>query len=393
MRDKPIVLSTAAVLLASIPVWAAIPGDFEPDGDVDFNDFAVFVGAWLTGPDDSAWNPACDVPFPPDQLIDSLDLTAFSNYLLACEPPDLAPNMVLVPGGTFQMGDTFNYSDRLRVHTVTVDSFYMDKYEITNRQYCAFLNSSLDQGLITVIDGVVYKAGKGMTYPYCDTSTRNSSSQIAHSGGVFSVRTKGGRDMSNYPMACIGWYGTVAYCNWRSQQEGYEQCYDLSTWNCDFSKHGYRLATEAEWEYAARGGLPGKRFPWGETITQSHANYRSGRYYSYDQSPRRGYHPAWNDGIYPYTSPIGSFSANAYGLYDMSGNVWEWCNDWYQWDYYTRRPSPHVNPTGPTLGRWRVLRGGCWGVDASFCRVAERYLHSPDLCYHYFGFRVVLNWN
>jgi hypothetical protein len=158
MKDKPIVLSTAAVLLISVPVWAAIPGDFEPDGDVDFNDFAVLAGAWLTAPDDSGWNPACEMAFPPDQLIDTLDLAAFSKYWLACEPPVLRPDMVPIPGGTFQMGDTFNegLSDELPVHTVTVDSFYMDKYEITNRQYCAFLNSSLAQGLITVIDGVVY---------------------------------------------------------------------------------------------------------------------------------------------------------------------------------------------------------------------------------------------
>jgi len=316
-------------------------------------------------------------------------ITADDGY----EPP-VGPDMKPIPGGTFAMGDSFSegYDDERPVHTVRLDSFYMSKYEVTNRQYCDYLNSAKSLGLITVgADGVVYKAGSGTSYPYCDTSTANSYSQIAYSGGVFSVRTKGARSMVNDPMVEVSWYGAAAYCNWRSQQEGKELCYNLSTWNCDFSKKAYRLATEAEWEYAARGGLAGRRFPWGDTITHSRANYYSSSSYSYDTSPTRGYHPAWDD-IYPYTSPVGSFAANGYGVYDMAGNVWEWCNDWYQTNYYTGRPNPDVNPTGPTSSSYRVLRGGGWLYDASDCRAASRIGSLPDYRVNRFGFRLVLDF-
>lgn len=321
-----------------------------------------------------------------------------SNYRIKVTADDghtsIPSDMVSIPGGTFQMGDSKGegYSNELPVHTVTLSSFSMGKYDITNSQYCAFLESALSQGLITVTSGVVYKAGSGTSYPYCDTSA-SSYSQIAYSGGVFSVRTKGGRNMSNDPMVMVSWYGSVAYCNWRSQQEGKEQCYNLSTWVCDFTKNGYHLPTEAQWEYAACGGLSGKRFPWGDTITHSQANYYSSSSYAYDISPTRGYHPTWNDGIYPYTSPVGSFSANGYGLYDMAGNVSDFCNDWYG----SYNSSPQTNPTGPTSGSHWVLRGGGWGYDARGCRVAtrlftsaSRYSYGRDFLY---GFRVSLDLN
>lgn len=215
-------------------------------------------------------------------------------------------------------------------------------------------------------------------------------------GSVFSVRTKGGRSMVNDPMVRVSWYGAVAYCNWRSHQEGRQPCYNLSTWTCDFSKNGYRLPTEAQWEYAARGGLSGRRFPWGNTITHSQANYYSRSEYSpglsptpYDISPTRGCHPTWDDGIYPYTSPVGSFAPNGYGLYDMTGNVWEWCNDWHD-DYSS---SPQTNPTGPTSGTYRVLRGGCWYYGAGYCRVASRGSLGPGVrSDSRVGFRVSLGF-
>jgi formylglycine-generating enzyme required for sulfatase activity len=196
--------------------------------------------------------------------------------------------------------------------------------------------------------------------------------------------------MSNDPMLLVSWYGAAAYCNWLSQQEGKEECYNLSTWDCDFRKHGYRLATEAEWEYAARGGQAGKRFPCGDTITHSQANYHSSSSFSYDISPTRGFHLTWNDGIYPYTSPVGSFPPNGYGLYDMAGNAWEWCNDWYLSTYYNSSPSN--NPTGPPPGVYRVLRGGSWVYYASLCRVAFRDFTYPDIRTDHIGFRVVLDF-
>jgi sulfatase modifying factor 1 len=345
-----------------------------------------------------------DAEIAPGESGPSLDTCAFTvDRSIAIDPLEIvwryiiAPqDMAFIPGGTFQMGDNIGdgWSNELPVHTVTLDSFYMGRCKVTNRQYCDYLNSANSQGLITVISGAVYKPGSWNTYPYCDTSTYDSDSQIAYSGGVFTVRTKNGRDMSNDPMVEVSWYGAAAYSNWRSQQEGKEHCYDLSTWNCDFSKKGYRLATEAEWEYAARGGLSGRRFPWGDTISHSQANYysywsRGHPYYPYDVNPTEGYHPDWDD-VYPYTSPGGSFAANGYGLYDMAGNVWEWCNDWYGIDYYYYSPSN--NPTGPITGTPRVLRGGCWIDDAYFCRVALRTFDWPLYRDGDMGFRLILDF-
>jgi len=293
------------------------------------------------------------------------------------------------------MGDHHGdgYSDELPLHTVSLDSSSKSKFEITNRQYCDYLNSAILAGDIKVAGGIVYDFNDtGNSYPYCDTHSYDADSQIDYSDGVFSVRTKSGRDMSDDSMVKVSWYGAVAYCNWRSAQEGYESCYNLSTWECDFPKNGYRLPTEAEWEYTARGGEQGPyyRFPWGDTISHSQANYYSSSSYSYDISPTRGYHPTWNDGIYPYTSPVGSFSANGFDVYDVAGNVWEWCNDWYHSGYYS--VSPYDNPTGPTSGSSRVLRGGYWGIHANNCRVAARHYIHPDSRYTHVGFRLVLHF-
>src|SRR4030042_1992372 len=346
------------------------------------------------------------------------DFTAMANRRLPgdpCIPDDIA----YIPSGTFQMGDSFNEgdSDERPVHTVLLDSFYMGKYEITNQQYCDYLNSAKSQGLITVTSGRVYKAGSGTSYPYCSTSSAPTGnpdygecSQIAYSAGVFSVRTKGGRGMSKYPMVIVTWYGAAAYCNWRSRQEGYQESYNLSAWNCDFSKKGYRVATDAQWEYAARGGLSGRRFPSGDTVSQTQANFYSSSTYRYDVSPVRNiYHPLWNDGLYPYTSPVVFFDgtmkyktdyqwigsatsyqtisgANSHGLYDMTGNVWEWCNDWYLSSYYSS--SPTNDPTGPTSGPYRVLRGGSWLYDAFLCRVAIRHHYRPAVASTFIRFLV-----
>ncbi|HUS73598.1 MAG TPA: SUMF1/EgtB/PvdO family nonheme iron enzyme [Sedimentisphaerales bacterium] len=358
---RKILISFVVITISGNFALAECPSaDLSGDCFVDFEDFAVMVSQWLSGgiPDD----------------------------------------MVSIPPGCFDMGDHFAEGDsaELPVHNVCiVDSFYMSRYETTNRQYCDYLNSAEDSGEIKFDGGIVYASSD--SYPYCNTHSAGAGSQIDFSGSVFSVRTKpevGGRDMSDDPMIEVSWYGSVAYCNWRSGEEGKESCYNLSTWECDFSKNGYRLPTEAEWEYAARGGLSGRRFPWDDTIAHSQANYISwweegSPFYPYDMSLTEGYHPTWNDEIYPYTSPAGSFSANGYGLYDVAGNVWEWCNDWFSSTYYSS--SPTNNPTGPTSGTYRVLRGGNWYAYAIRCRVACRPNYSaPDYREYSRGFRIVL---
>ena len=276
---------------------------------------------------------------------------------------------VTIPSGTFQMGDSFSegYSGELPVHAVTLSSFKMSKYEITNAQFAEFLNSAYP-AQIKEVGGIIYAASDtGNSYPYFNTRTASSYSQIDFSGGVFTVLSKAGRNMSNDPVVEVSWYGANAFCDY----------------------YGYNLPAETQWEYAARGGLSGKRFPWGDTITHSQANYYSSSSYSYDTSPTRGYHPTWNDGIYPYTSPVGSFAANGYGLHDMAGNVWEWCSDWYG-DY---SPDPKTNPTGPTTGSYRVIRGGSWINAADNCRVANRNNNNPNNRSGDVGFRVCLDLN
>jgi formylglycine-generating enzyme required for sulfatase activity len=157
----------------------------------------------------------------------------------------------------------------------------------------------------------------------------------------------------------------------------------------NWTASGYRLPTEAEWEKAARGGLSGQRFPWGYTIDWSHANYSSdwvngAPYYSYDLAPTSGTDPAFNDGVYPCTSPVGSFAANGYGLYDMAGNVFEWCGDWYGTPY-----AGGSDPRGAASGSYRVLRGGDWLDYADYARCASRSVTDPSFANVSIGFRCV----
>ena len=328
--------------------------------------------------------------FNNDKKVDMLDFAEFASNWLWEAVPD-TNEFAYIPAGTFEMGDHHDSMDgALPVHTVTLDSFYMSKYEITNQQYADFLNSAYP-AQIKVVSGVVYDINDSSNiYPYCYTSIFSSSSQINFSDPDFSVNIKDGTtDMSDHPMVVVSWYGCVAYCNWKSQQEGLESCYNLSTWDCDFSKNGFRLPTEAQWEYAARGGehSPYYRYPWGDSIDGSMANY----YASGDPC---------ETGAEPWTTPVGYYDggqtptgidmANGYGLYDVAGNVWEWCNDWYG----SYSSSPETNPTGPAS---RVIRGGDWYSNdyyygsGYYCRVAIRINIPPNNCYShygYFGFRV-----
>ena len=333
-----------------------------------------------------------DADINKDGEINMLDLGLLSKFWLLSIPD---PNeFAFIVSGTFNMGDHHDsLPNALPVHSVTLDSFYMCKYEITNQQYCDYLNSAIPAQL-KVDSGVVYDVDDSSnTYPYCETSTvASSESQINYSAGVFSVNIKDGTtDMSNHPIE-VSWYGAVTHCNWRSQQEGLESCYDTNdpNWPCDFTKNGFRLPTEAEWEYAARGGEnnPYYRYPWGDTINGSMANYgASGDPYETGASPLMtpvGYY----DGN---QIPTGTDMANGYGLYDMIGNAWEWCNDWYGPGYYST--SPANNPTGPTsdLNGYRILRGSGWFNNTNtYCKTAFRGSGRPGFRYDFGGFRLVV---
>jgi sulfatase modifying factor 1 len=177
---------------------------------------------------------------------------------------------------------------------------------------------------------------------------------------------------SNHPVHSVNWYDCVKWCNARSQMAGKTPCYNLSTWSCNYNANGYRLPTMDEWEYAARGGLSSKRFPWGDNINHNHANYKAnGLAYPYDTSSYTNdtFHPSYDEGDYPYTSPVESFSSNGYGLYDMSGNVWEWCNT--------------------ASGSYRPLRGGSWYNTANYAHCGYEYRSSPGREAGPFGLRAV----
>jgi formylglycine-generating enzyme required for sulfatase activity len=214
----------------------------------------------------------------------------------------------------------------------------------------------------------------------------------------------------NHPVYNVNWYDVVKWSNARSQQAGLTPVYytdpgftqvytngDTDAVYPNWSANGYRLPTEAEWEKAARGSFSGQRFPWGNTISWSQANYYgdplsldSKNGYAYDLAPAVDYDPAFSggdNGDYPYTSPVGSFAPNGYGLYDMAGNVFEWCWDWYGTPY-----GGGTDPRGPALGAWRVFRGGNWYYYAGNCRAASRLSSSPTGSNYYeIGFRSVLS--
>ncbi len=308
--------------------------------------------------------------------------------------PPIESAMVTVTAGEYQMGDHHDgEADALPFHMVYINAFDMDTYEVTNQQYATGLNWAYAQGnLITVTAGVVYKYGGGTVY--CDTTTSSSYSRIAWDGSRFGVVA--GKE--NHPMVMVSWYGSLACANWRSAMEGRPLCYDLSTWDCDFSTNGYRLLTEAEWEKGARGGhySPYWRYPWGDSIVTTIANYLSSG-------------DPYEAGANPWTTPVGFYTGelhykadygwpgsqtsyqtsngmNGWGLYDMAGDVWEWCNDWYGSTYYGSSPSD--NPHGPTSGSYRVLRGGSWSGNSTYLRCAHRDCTPPDYRINDYGFRL-----
>jgi formylglycine-generating enzyme required for sulfatase activity len=229
----------------------------------------------------------------------------------ALAPPAQAPGtadasadaMALIPAGSFEMGSPDGDPDEQPVHEVAVKSFYMDVHEVTNGQYKVFADAT------------------------ARPLPRFWQPEL---------------DKANEPVVGVSLFDAQAYAAWA----------------------GKRLPTEAEWEYAARGGRAGCAYPWGNSLDNGAANFKS-------------------FGILP----VMSFPANGFGLYDMAGNVWEWCSDWYSPDFYA--VSPAANPTGPVQGALKVLRGGAWYCGPEAVRAANRFYALPDARSFTVGFRCV----
>jgi formylglycine-generating enzyme required for sulfatase activity len=276
---------------------------------------------------------------------------------ITVDAPPPPVDMVAIPGGTFEMGDHagVGFTNERPIHSVTLDAFLMDKYEVSNTKFADFLNNSI----VTVVGVSVYQVG-GAGQRICFLSNG-----LTHNGSTFVIDA--GKD--HHPVVNVTWHGAALYSNYLSTLNGRTPCYDETTFACDFTADGFRLPTEAEWEYASRGGehTPYYQYQWAsDSITSSDANYD------------------YNIGT---TVDLGSYAANGYGLYDMAGNVWEWCNDWYDSSYYSNSPS--TNPTGPASGSYRVVRGGSWRSSATDLRCAYRAYNFPTYGTTYIGFRVV----
>ena len=226
------------------------------------------------------------------------------------------------------MMGSVEYDNEKPIHQVTLDGFYLQKTPVTYWQYFMFMQQ----------DGL--QVGK----------------------------PDWGRSGDN-PAVYVSWEDAARFCNWLSAQDGLVPVYTINGGSFEVNWHanGYRLTTEAEWEYAARGGKEQKSFIYSGS----------------DNLDEVGWYP---ENAKNRTHPVRLKNPNTLGMYDMSGNVWEWCQDWYDEDYY--KISPSSNPKGPNNGSRRVYRGGSWNGHSRFCRTTIRYGNSPLDRSNFLGFRL-----
>lgn len=252
---------------------------------------------------------------------------------------DYNEKMVFIKGGSFQMGsnDYEAESDEQPLHTVTLNDFYIGKFEVTNEEYCKFLNEEGNQ-----IEG-------GVEWINLNGNFNHERCRISQANVFFKVEQGYEKTAVNY----VSWYGARAYCDWLKRKTGDK----------------YRLPTEAEWEFASKGGVLGKGYKF------SGSNYVDDvAFYANNANVR--------------VHLIGQKLPNELGLFDMSGNVWEWCNDWYSKDYYSQK-NIKQNPQGASFSSKKVIRGGGWGIDEQGCRTSNREFDMVSRRRSDLGFRIV----
>lgn len=305
-------------------------------------------------------------------------------------PPQLP--MVQISSGTFTMGrldtglDATGGDDELPRHDVWLDAYEIGQHEVTNEAFATVYNWAISQGKVqaTEIDQSGIRKGDKVLL---DLRTQQSMLRVEQ--GQLLMHPLAGQPPEKFPVTFVSWYGAVAFCQWLSEWQGQPGCYDLERWECVTRESGgYRLPSEAEWERAA-GWDPTR----GAHLVHAFAAEPSALVMNFYDSERTIYANPARLGIMPFLNPAGWFdgiraqrAASPAGCEDMSGNLWEWCGDWYAAGYYAE--SPTRNPVGPVSGTQRVERGGSWRSPAQHCRTAKRNYDVPTLATWDLGFRV-----